>query len=155
MAYLIKGLDPARFVHLVGLTDAKLAAQGIIRMTADGRPFFPCRIRLDDAAAGESLLLVNHCSHDGNNPYRATHAILVSETATAAAVYEDAIPPALDRRLLSLRGFDDRGMMSDATLAKPGEADAAIRRLLADPQVDHVDAHNAVRGCFAARIERA
>ena len=45
-------------------------------------------------------------------------------------------------------------MMSDAVLAKPGEADAAIRLLLADPMVDHVDAHNAVRGCFAARIER-
>ena len=40
-------------------------------------------------------------------------------------------------------------------LAQPGEADAAIRELLADPAIDHIDAHNATRGCFAARIERA
>ena len=46
-------------------------------------------------------------------------------------------------------------MMTDAALAQPGEADAAIRRLLADHQVDHIDAHNATRGCFAARIERS
>jgi hypothetical protein len=26
--------------------------------------------------------------------------------------------------------------------------------LLADAAADHVDAHNAIRGCFAARIER-
>jgi len=101
------------------------------------------------------LLLVNHCSHGGDNPYRATHAIFVSESATEAAVYEDEIPPALGRRILSLRAFDRQGMMSDAALAQPGEADVVIRRLLADNQVDHIDAHNAIRGCFAARVERA
>jgi hypothetical protein len=45
-------------------------------------------------------------------------------------------------------------MMIDAALAQPGEADVAIRRLLASELVDHIDAHNATRGCFAARIER-
>lgn len=123
-------------------------------MTADGRPAFPCRITLDDVQAGETLLLVNHCSHDGDNPYRASHAIFVSESATEAAVYEDEIPPALDRRILSLRAFDKAGMMSDAALAQPSEADAVIRRLLADNAVDHIDAHNATRGCFAARVDR-
>ena len=103
---------------------------------------------------GETLLLLNHRSHDGDNPYRASHAIFVSESATEAAVYEDEIPPALDRRILSLRAFDKAGMMSDAALAQPGEADAVIRRLLADNAVDHIDAHNATRGCFAARVER-
>ena len=44
--------------------------------------------------------------------------------------------------------------MVDAALAQPGEADPAIRKLLANPAADHIDAHNAIRGCFAARIER-
>jgi hypothetical protein len=124
-------------------------------MTADKRPSFPCRVTLDDAEIGETLLLVNHVSHEGENPYRASHAIFVSERATEAARYEDEIPPALDRRILSLRAFDGNGMMADAALAQPGEADSVIRRLLADPAVDHIDAHNAIRGCFAARVERA
>jgi hypothetical protein len=124
-------------------------------MIADGNPSFPCRIQLDDAKADEPLLLVNHVSHDGNNPYRASHAIFVSETAPEALSYEDEIPPALDRRILSLRAFDRAGMMVDAALAQPGEADPIVRRMLANEAVDHVDAHTATRGCFMARAVRA
>jgi hypothetical protein len=155
MTYRIAGLEPFNYSHLFGLGEAELAARGAIRMTADAKPGFPCRITLDDAEPGETLLLVNHCSHGVDNPYRATHAVFVSESASQAAVYEDEIPPALDRRILSLRAFDRQGMMQDAALAQPGEADAVIRRLLADDRIDHVDAHNATRGCFAARVERA
>lgn len=154
MTYKISGLDPSKFAHLIGLNDEELAVQGAVRMTADARPGFPCRITLDDAEIGETLLLINHCSHDGDNPYRATHAIFVSESATEAAIYEDQVPPALERRILSLRAFDRAGMMTDAALAQPGEADRVIRKLLASDAVDHIDAHNATRGCFAARIDR-
>ena len=155
MTYRISGLEPSQFAHLIGLSDEELAAHGATRMTANGQPSFPCRVQLDDAKAGETLLLVNHVSHDGNNPYRASHAIFVSESATEAAVYEDEVPPALERRILSLRAFDKSGMMQDAALAQPGEADAVIRRLFSDEVIDHIDAHNATRGCFAARVERA
>ena len=155
MTYKITGLEPSQFAHLIGLSDEELAAHGAVRMIADTKPGFPCRVMLDDADVGEALLLVNHVSHDGNNPYRASHAIFVSESAGQAAVYQDEIPPALERRVLSLRAFDEDGMMVDAALAQPGEADEAVRRLLANEWVDHIDAHNATRGCFAARVERS
>ena len=122
-------------------------------MIADSNPSFPCRATLDDAAPGEALLLVNHVSHE-RGPYHASHAIFVSEGAMQAAQYVDVVPPALDRRILSIRAFDVAGMMTDAALVQPGEADAAFRKMLADPAVDHLDAHNATRGCFAARVER-
>lgn len=154
MTYKIAGLEPSAFAHLSNLSDVELAEHGALRMTADKKPGFPCRLTLDDAEIGEKLLLVNHCSHEGKNPYRASHAIFVSEGVTEAAKYEDEIPPALDRRILSLRAFDSDGMMVDAALAQPGEADSMIRRLFADQQVDHIDAHNAIRGCFAARVDR-
>ena len=162
MTYKISGLEPSQFRHLVGLTDEELADHGAVRMIANGQPSFPCRVQLNDAKAGEALLLVNHVSHEGNNPYRASHAIFVSESASfvsesasEAAVYEDEVPPALERRILSLRAFDNAGIMTDAALAQPGEADAVIRKLLASDTVDHIDAHIATRGCFAARIERS
>jgi len=155
MTYRFRGLEPDHYRHLIGLPEQELANHGGVRMVADKRPGFPCRITLDDAAPGESLLLLNHVSHDSAAPYRATHAIFVDEAATVAADYIDRIPPALDRRILSLRAFDDAGMMVDAALAQPGEADAVLRQLLANSAVDHVDAHNAVRGCFAARAVRA
>ena len=140
------------FRHLFSMNDAELASLHARRMTVDEQPGFPCRVTLDDCAVGGAVLLVNHVSHDAG-PYRASHAIFVSEGADAAE-FRDAVPPALDRRVLSLRAFDRDGMMSAAMLAQAGEADDAIRSLLDDPAVDHVDAHNAVRGCFAARIER-
>ena len=155
MTYRISGLEPSRFSHLFGLGDEELLRHGAVRMTATGDRGFPCRIQLDDAKAGETLLLVNHVSHDGNNPYRASHAIFVSESADVAALFEDQVPPGLDRRILSLRAFDADGMMVDAALAQPGEADPVIRRMLADSAVDHVDAHTAIRGCFMGRVERA
>lgn len=155
MTYRISGLEPSQFAHLVGLSDEELQRHGAVRITANGQPSFPCRIQLDDAKAGETLLLVNHVSHEGNNPYRASHAIFVSESALEAASYEREIPPALDRRILSLRAFDGEGMMVDAALAQPGEADPVIRRMLANDAVDHVDAHTAIRGCFMARADRA
>ena len=154
MTYRFTGLDPKSFADLFGLDDAELARRGIVRMIATGQPGFPCRIQLDDAAADEPLLLVNHVSHDGNNPYRATHAIFVSETAKAAAEFVDRIPPAIHRRIVSLRAFDAGGMMIDASLAQPGDADEALRTMLANESVVHVDVHTAIRGCFLARADR-
>lgn len=154
MTYRITGIDPAPYRHLQGLTDAELAGQGVVRMTVTANPGFPCRISLTDRDVGESVLLLNHLSHDVAGPYRASHAIFISDGEVEQAKCMDEIPPVLATRVLSLRGFGADGMMVDALLTQPGEADAGIRRLLANPEIETVHAHNASRGCFAARIER-
>lgn len=153
MTYRVIGLDPAPFKPLFGLPDDELAKQGVVRMTVDS-PTFPCRVSLTDRAVGETVLLLNHVSHDGDGPYRATHAIFVTESDDEAASYVDQVPPVFEKRILSLRGFNEHGMMVEAALAQPGEADAVIRRMFENEWVDHIDAHNAIRGCFSARIER-
>ncbi|HTI31571.1 MAG TPA: DUF1203 domain-containing protein [Sphingomonas sp.] len=154
MTYRIQGLDPAGFAHLLGASDRTLARYHAVRVTADIKPGAPCRVTLEDAEPGETLILVNHTSHEGG-PYHASHAIFVRDSATEAAVYENDVPPVFATRTLSMRAFDAGGMMSDAALAAPGEADATIRRLFANPAIDHIDVHNATRGCFAARVTRS
>ena len=57
-------------------------------------------------------------------------------------------------RLLGLRGFDAAGMLRDGLVAQPGEAEAGIRTLFANPEVATIHAHTAAYGCFIARIER-
>ena len=153
MTYRITGLDPAPYKPLFGLSDDELAERGIVRMTVT-EPTFPCRVSLTDRAIGESVLLLNHVSHDVANPYRATHAIFVTEGAEQAAEYVDQVPPVFEKRVLSLRGFDKDGMMTDAVLTQLGEADAGIRKLFSNPEIEMIHAHNATRGCFAAKIER-
>ena len=122
-------------------------------MTVDN-PTFPCRVSLTDRDFGEKVLLLNHVSHDVANPYRASHAIFVTEGEGQAAEFIDEVPPVFRTRILSLRGFDNEGMMVEATLTQPGEADAGIRTLFENPAIQTIHAHNATRGCFSARIER-
>jgi len=152
--YRVRGLDPAPFKPLFDLSDEELAERGVVRMTVDS-PTFPCRVSLTDRAIGEKVLLLNHISHDVANPYRASHAIFVTEGEDQAADYLDEVPPVFEKRILSLRGFDADGMMADALLAQPGEADEGIRKLFANPAIQTIHAHNATRGCFSAKIERA
>jgi len=152
MTYRITGLDPAPYNPLFGLTDRELAERGVVRMTVTKKPSFPCRVSLVDRNIGEQVLLLNHISHDVANAYRASHAIFVADAEQAEFV--DRVPPVFETRVLSLRGFDSDGMMADAVLAQPGQADAAIRKLFYNPEVETIHAHNAVRGCFSAKIER-
>jgi Protein of unknown function (DUF1203) len=152
MTYRITGLDPAPYKPLFGLADEELAERGIVRMTVTQKPSFPCRVSLADREIGEEVLLLNHVSHDVANPYRASHAIFVADAEQAEFV--DRAPPVFETRVLSLRGFDRDGMMADAMLAQPGEADAVIRQLFDNPQIETIHAHNATRGCFSAKIER-
>ena len=153
MTYRVTGLDPAPYRHLFGLSDQELAERGVVRMTVSS-PTFPCRVSLTDRALGESVLLLNHVSHDVAGPYRASHAIFVTEGIERAAEFVDEPPPVFASRVLSLRAFDKHGMMADALLAQPGEADAGIRKLFENLNVETIHAHNATRGCFSARIER-
>ena len=154
MTYRIRGLDPAPFQPLCAMPDEELEKRGVMRMTVTAKPGFPCRVTLEDREIGERVLLLNHVSHDVANPYRASHAIFVKDGSPEAAEFVDEIPPVLATRVLSLRGFDDQGLMAEAVLTQPGEAEEGIRRLFANPDIVNIHAHNATRGCFAARIER-
>jgi hypothetical protein len=154
MTYSIQGLDPAPFAPLFLADDAALATHGAIRVTAAADRGFPCRVSLEDAREGETLILLHHVSHDVATPYRSAYAIYVREGVERAGPWIDAVPPVFEGRPLGLRGFGADGLLKNAGLAAPGEADAAIRALLDDAAIAYIDAHNAAHGCFAARIER-
>jgi len=153
MTYAITGLGPEPFAPLFAMSDADLAARGARRVIADADRGFPCRISLEDARAGEELILLHHVSHDVATPYRSAYAIYVRQ-GVAAARWRDDLPPVFAGRTLALRAFGADGMLRIARLAGPGEVDGAIRDLFAEDTTAYIDAHNAAYGCFAARIER-
>lgn len=155
MHFRISGLPLAPFAPLFGLPDGELAARGVARRIADCRPGFPCRVSLRDAEVGEPVLLLNWEHQPADSPYRSRHAIFVREHAQPATPAVDEVPEVLRLRLLSLRAFDAAGFMLDADVVHGREAEAAIARLLGDPRVAYLHAHNAKPGCYAARVERA
>lgn len=153
--FVITGLDPAPFVTLYGADDATLAASGVVRMEVSERPGFPCRVTLEYAPVGAHVLLLNHEHQPTDTPYRQRHAIFVTEGATAAARYDGVVPEQLAIRPLSVRAYDADGMMLDADLVDGRDLPTLIDRFFAAPATAYLHAHNAKRGCFAARIDRS
>lgn len=154
MAYRIAGLDPAPFVSLFGMDDGELARNNARRVVASADRGWPCRITLEDAKAGETLILLHHVSHDVATPYRSAYAIYVRELAQGPTDFVDQTPPVFEGRPLAFRAFDEAGMLLKAALALPGQADDRIRELLDDEHIAYIHAHNAAHGCFSARIDR-
>jgi hypothetical protein len=155
MSYSITGLPVEDFKPLFGLPEAELAKRNIVRMTANSAVGYPCRVLLADATPGDSLLLLNHEYQSAPSPYQGRHAIFVNEAATAPATFVDEVPAVLSvRKAISIRAFDGAGMIVDADVVPGAEVEALILRLLANPQAAYLHAHNAGRGCFAARIDR-
>lgn len=155
MNYRITGLSPEPFRHLFGLPDADLANHNAKRYVADEKPGFPCRVEMRDAEPGETLILLNHVSQPAPTPYRASHAIFVREGAAKAFDELNTVPEVMRRRLLSLRAFDATGMMLDADVAEGRDIEPLIERLFSNPGVAYIHAHNARRGCYSGRIDRA
>jgi hypothetical protein len=152
--FVIAGIDPAPFRHLYGQSDATLAAQGAMRMVVEAAPGSPCRVTLEDAAVGETVLLLNYEHLPVATPYRSCHAIFVREGAETAAVFVNSIPEQLAIRLLSVRAFDAAGMMLDADVIDGSGLATAIDGFFSDPRVAYLHVHNAKPGCFAARVDR-
>jgi Protein of unknown function (DUF1203) len=154
MTYQITPLSRASFAPLFAMDDAALAARGAVRVTAVAGQGYPCRVSLADAAAGETLILLNHISHDVATPYRSSYAIYVREGADESPALIDTTPAVFEGRPLGLRGFTSAGMLADARLALPGHADAKIRELFENAEIAYIHAHNAAHGCFSAKVER-
>lgn len=154
MEFRISALSADEFSHLIGLDDESLAEHGARRLQVDMKPGYPCRVTLEDADVGESVLLLNFEHLIVNTPYRAAHAIFVREAATTCSPIVNQIPEQLRIRLLSIRAFDTDGMMVDADVVHGKDSAPVIERLLEDERVDYLHIHNAKPGCYAARVDR-
>lgn len=154
MTYRITGLDPALFADLHALSDEAVAARAVVRSRVANENVTPCRVTLDDAPIGESVLLLSYNHQPAETPYQQQGPIFVREKGARFDAV-GMIPPALARRPLSLRGYDGDHMMIEAELTDGAAAEPVIERMLADPAVAYIHAHYARRGCYAARIDRA
>ena len=154
MSFRISGLPLEPFAHLIGAGEATLAAARALRTVAEADHGYPCRVTLEDAAAGESLLLLNYVHQPADTPFRASHAIYVRECARRPASFDDAVPPSFRNRMMSLRAFDVAGSLVAAELGPGAQTATLVERLFADPGCAYVHAHYATYGCFAARIDR-
>ena len=154
MSFLVHGLDPQLFARAFTLSDAELAAAGGLRRVADSSPGYPCRVSLEDAAVGDELVLVPFEHHAVAGPYRASGPVYVRRVATAQVVL-DRVPDVLVRRLVSVRSYDDRGLMVHADVVDGRELAGSLDKTLGHRTTAYVHLHYAKPGCYAARVTRA
>jgi hypothetical protein len=160
MDFRISGLPAEPFIRFFSMNDAELLAHGARRVvaTASAEPQLmpPCRVSLRDAEPGEASILLNYAHHMApGSPYRATGPIYVREGVEEAASVINHVPAQQRIRLLSLRAYDATGIMVDADVMAGTELESAIQRMFARDDVAFLHAHNARRGCYSCRIDRA
>ncbi len=155
MNFRISALNIDQFSHLFGQDQEVLSRQGIQRMVVDSNPGFPCRVSLQDAEVGETVLLMNFEHQRMLTPYRSSHAIFVRESATQAVPDRNEIPKMFRHRLLSVRAFDADGMMIDADVVDGERLESSIEQMLKNKSTESLHIHNAKRGCYAALVKRA
>jgi len=153
--FRLVGLAPEAFAPFFALTDEQLAERGIHRVVADRKPGYPCRISLVDAEIGEPLLLLPYCHQPANSPYQASGPIFIRSGARQRVADASEVPPYVTDRLMSVRAYDERDFIVDAEVCAGADVAATIRRMFEDAQVRYIHLHNAKRGCFSCRAERA
>lgn len=154
MNFQIKALPETAFAHLFELTDAELAARKARRQVVTAKPGTPCRVSMQDAEIGETVILVNHQHQPADSPYRASHAIFVREGAKQAKIAVNEVPDVIRSRQVSVRFFDHNHMMIDADVVSGDEVGPFISGAFENAAIDYAHIHNAKPGCFAASVHR-
>jgi hypothetical protein len=154
MAFRVRGLSPELFRDYFAMSEAELRAAGALRLVAQ-EPGMPCRVSMAHIAPGDEVVLVNYEHLPENTPYRSRHAIYVGRRSTQPFDAIDVVPEVIRTRLVSVRAFDADHMIVDADVVDGVDAAALFEHLLANPAVSYLHVHNAKRGCYSGRIERA
>lgn len=151
--FCISGLPASDFVHLHGLTDSALAAGHAQRMVVDAHPGYPCRVSLVDAEIGETVYLLPYKHLQVAGPYRASGPVFVREAASDISLPVNTVPLMLRHRVLSLRGYNQEGMMITALVTEGEALESALARLFENQRISYVHIHNAGPGCFNCRVD--
>lgn len=132
-----------------------LRAHGGEIHVADSQPGFPCRQCLRDADIGDELILVSHDPFSSSSPYRSASPIFIHRDDCGVPDMTGEMPSQLTVRQLSVRAFDPDEMMIDAEVIDGTELQATIESMFADARAEMLHVHNAQRGCYAVRVDRA
>ena len=154
-SFRLVGLPAEPFEHFFEMSPSELEAAGARRMLAVAPNSAPCRVSLVDAEVGEELLLLPWEHQSAASPYRASGPIFVRRHARPTELARGVMPPYVTRRLMSVRAYDAADMMVDAAVCEGPATVDTITRLFADDAVAYIHLHNAKRGCFSCRVERA
>ena len=152
--FLISGIQQKEIQHLFELDKEAQKARGITKIKVYEKPGFPCRFSLEDANIGEEILAFNYEHHGANSPYRSSGPVFVRLNTVEARLKKNEIPKMLVHRYLSLRTYDEKGMMIHATTLEGKDLEDAIQEIFSNEKASYIHVHNAKPGCYNCQIDR-
>ena len=152
--FQIKSLQDQEFAHFFELTNHELDKLGIVRSTVDKKPGYPCRVSLEDAEVGEEVLLLTYQHHKTVSPYQSSGPIFVRKNAVRAMLGINVVPKMLEHRLLSIRGYNDSGIMKEASVSEGHDLKDILIKIFHNQEINYVHIHNAKAGCYNCVAER-
>jgi len=154
-SFQLTGIDHEQFETLFELSDERLQEYGAVRRYVTSSPGYPCRISLKDAEIGEELLLLPYEHQPAASPYRASGPIYVRRGAKRRTLAVGEMPSYVTSRLISVRAYDAAHMIVAASVCEGTLVAREIEQVFNDPMVAYIHLHNAKRGCFSCRVNRA
>src|ERR1043165_5637833 len=141
MRFFLRGIDPKQFAPWFSLSDDELRARGALRRFAAPSEGHPCRVSLAEADAGEELLLAPYEHHVTSSPYRGAGPVYIRRSATQQVVLDD-VPPLLLARVLSVRAYDEAGLMQHADVVDGRTLAPQLEGLFERRDVAYVHVHS-------------
>jgi uncharacterized protein DUF1203 len=151
-AFRIHALAP-ELLERVRATGLDASGNPVARVTAQGTE--PLRCCLRNARPGEALILFGHEPPIGASPYREVGAVFACAEPCPGFADPSSYPAAWHGKPQVVRSYDQRGWIHEALVHDGQDPEAAIARLLADPEAVQVHSRNVAYGCFMFRVTRA
>jgi Protein of unknown function (DUF1203) len=114
----------------------------------------PCRSCLRVTPRGSRLILFAHRPFTTDGPYAEIGPIFVHADACAPYAQTDRFPDDFRGRRLTLRAYDPRGHIHDATLADGVDAERVLERFFDSDDIAEVHVRNPAWGCYDFRVVR-
>lgn len=143
-----------KYNHLFDLSEEDLLVKGAVIMIVDEKPGFPCRVSLEDAEIGEEIVLFPFQHHKTNSPYQSAGPVFVRKNAERASLKVNEIPKMLLHRLLSLRVYDEKGIMIAAKTIEGGILKNEIEVIFNNKSANYIQVHNSSPGCYNCQVNR-
>ncbi|MDH7448335.1 DUF1203 domain-containing protein [Aquimarina sp. 2201CG14-23] len=152
--FQIKAIDQHQISHLFLYADSELRKQNSARIIVDKKPGVPCRVSLEDANIGEEVILFSYQHHNVSSPYKASGPIYVRKNQKNIRLKPNEIPFMLTHRLLSVRGYNDDGIMMNAITVHGIKLLEVIQDFFDNLEIKYLHIHNANPGCYNCHIDR-
>lgn len=114
----------------------------------------PCRQCLSLSQPGEHLIVFAYRPFSTPGLYAEIGPVFIHARECTPYVVRGVFPPDFRQRVLTMRGYNERGTIETAELSAPGEPEASLERLFSDDNVKFVHVRNPAWGCFDFQVDR-